>query len=199
MSAGQAWAGVPGEGIGEPAPPRRLGLNLTSSTWTSKARLRRPRDNSGGKRKGGGEASAAPEEEGVRPLEEPALREEESLQSLGPKRHPPSGSGWGPVPAGHPPSRPCPGLRRSFLPVFLHRKLQIPEIDGARASRPFIDLASQGGNGARTPVSGRASGEPQPRSATHSLAAPAPATGQEKRFGLPEFRKVSRRLTMPTG
>lgn len=107
---------------------------------------------------------------------------------------PPSGSGWGPVPAGHPPSRPCPGLRRSFLPVFLHRKLQIPEIDGARASRPFIDLASQGGDGARTPVSGRASGEPQPRSATHSLAAPAPATGQEKRFGLPEFRKVSRRL-----
>lgn len=45
----------------------------------------------------------------------------------------------------------------------------------------------------RAPVSGRSSGDPQPRSATRSLAALAPATGLEKRFGRPEFRKVSRR------
>lgn len=105
----------------------------------------------------------------------------------------PSGSGWDPVPAGHPRNRPCPGPRRSFLPVSLRRKLRVLEVDEARASRPFIHLASPKGDGARAPVSSRSSEEPQPRSATHSLASLAPATGLEKRFGSPEFRKVSRR------
>lgn len=79
--------GCQGRGSGNPAPPGRLGLSLMSSTWISEAGLWRQRDNSGGKRKGGGEPAAVREEEGVRPLEEPALREE-SLQSLGLKRHP---------------------------------------------------------------------------------------------------------------
>lgn len=74
----------------------------------------------------------------------------------------PSGSGWGPVPAGHPPSRPCPGPRRSFLPVSLSRKLQILEVDAARASRPLIDLASPRGDGARAQVSGQSSGSHSP-------------------------------------
>lgn len=84
----------------------------------------------------------------------------------------PSGSGWGPIPAGHPRSQPCPGPRRSFLPVSLCRKLQVLEVDAARASRPFIHLASPKDDGARAPMSSRSSGEPQPRSGAQRILSP---------------------------
>lgn len=177
---------------GNPAPQGRLGLSLMSFTWTSEAGLRRQRDNSGGKRKGGGEAAACQRRRGSA----------HSKNRLCAKNR---CNLWGRSaisftfcigsrpPDGHPPSRPCPGPRRPFLPVSLRRKLQVLEVDAAPASRPFIHLASPRSDGARAPVSGRSSGKPQPRSATHSLTALALASGLEKRFRSPEFRKVSRR------
>lgn len=129
---------------------RGLRHSLMSSTWTSETELQRQRENSGGNRKGGGEATAVPEEEGVRPLEKPALREE-SLQSLGPEAPSLQALKVVPVPAGHPPSWPCPSPERASLPVPLSRKPQVQEVDAARASRPLVHVASPRGDGAAHP------------------------------------------------